>query len=145
MIHRAPLGSHERFVGFLTEHFGGAFPVWLAPEQIRIVPIMPDLLDYARKVRDVLFDAGLRVDVDPSDARLNAKIRAAVTRKVPLIVVVGRREAEQQAVSVRYRSGKEASMTVDAFVEHALDLVRSKSLDGAGHLRPADDNASSET
>lgn len=145
VIHRAPLGSHERFVGFLTEHFGGAFPVWLAPEQVRVIPIMPDLLDYAHKVRDVLFDAGLRADVDPSDARLNAKIRTAVTRKIPLIAVVGRREAEQHTVSVRYRSGEETSMTVDAFVDHALDLVRSKSLDGAGHLRPADEAGSGES
>ncbi|MPZ88435.1 MAG: threonine--tRNA ligase [Nitriliruptorales bacterium] len=139
VIHRAPLGSHERFIGFLTEHFGGAFPVWLAPEQVRVIPIMPDLLDYAYKIRDVVLDAGLRVDVDASDARLNAKIRTAVTRKIPLILVVGRREAEQQAVSVRYRSGDEKSMAVDVFVEHALDLVRSKSLDGAGNLRPTGD------
>lgn len=144
VIHRAPLGSHERFIGFLTEHFGGAFPVWLAPEQVRVIPIMPDLIDYAYKVRDVAFDAGLRVDVDASDARLNAKIRTAVTRKVPLIVVVGRREAEQQTVSVRYRSGEETSMTVDAFIEHSLDLVRSKSLEGAGHLRAADDRTSGD-
>ncbi len=144
VIHRAPLGSHERFIGFLTEHFGGAFPVWLAPEQVRVIPIMPDLLDYAYKVRDVAFDAGLRVDVDAGDARLNAKIRTAVTRKIPLIVVVGRREAEQQTVSVRYRSGEETSMTVDAFIEHALDLVRSKSLEGAGHLRPVDDRTSGD-
>ncbi|MGH3517370.1 MAG: threonine--tRNA ligase [Haloechinothrix sp.] len=136
VIHRAPLGSHERFIGFLTEHFGGAFPVWLAPEQIRVIPIMPELTDYAVKVRDVLFDAGFRVDVDASDARLNAKIRAAVTRKIPLIAVVGRREAEQQSVSVRDRSGEETSMTVDAFVNHVRELVRSKSLAGAGHYRP---------
>lgn len=143
VIHRAPLGSHERFVGFLTEHFGGAFPVWLAPEQIRVIPIMPDLLDYAFKVRDTLFDAGLRVDVDASDARLNAKVRAATIRKIPLILVVGRREEEHQSVSVRYRSGEERSMTLDAFTEHALGLVRSKSLEGAGHLRPADSSAPS--
>lgn len=142
VIHRAPLGSHERFIGFLTEHFGGAFPIWLAPEQVRVIPIMPDLLDYAYKVRDVLFDADVRVDVDASDARLNAKIRTAVTRKIPLILVVGRREAEQQTVSLRYRSGEETSMTVDAFVEHALDLVRRKSLEGAGHLPPTGDLAS---
>ncbi|MGH3697822.1 MAG: aminoacyl--tRNA ligase-related protein [Pseudonocardiaceae bacterium] len=139
VIHRAPLGSHERFVGFLTEHFGGAFPVWLAPEQIRVIPVMPDLTDYADKVRDILFDAGLRADVDASDARLAAKVRTAVTRKIPLVLVVGRREAEQQTVSVRYRSGEEASMPVDAFVDHALKLVRSKSLHGAGHLRPTSD------
>jgi threonyl-tRNA synthetase len=138
VIHRAPLGSHERFVGFLTEHFGGAFPIWLAPEQVRIVPIMPELTDYANKVRDILFDAGFRVDVDASDGRLNAKVRAAVTRKIPLILVVGRREAEQQTVSVRYRSGQEISMSVDAFVDHAVGLVRSKSLEGAGHVWSTD-------
>lgn len=137
VIHRAPLGSHERFVGFLTEHFGGAFPIWLAPEQICVIPVMPDLNDYAYQVRQTLFDAGLRVDVDGSDARLNAKIRTAVTRKIPLILVVGRREAEQHTVSVRYRSGEEAAMSVNDFTEHALDLVRSKSLEGAGHFRPA--------
>lgn len=145
VIHRAPLGSHERFIGFLTEHFGGAFPVWLAPEQIRVVPIMPDVTDYAYKVRDVLFDAGLRADVDAGDGRLNAKVRAAVTRKIPLIAVVGQREAEQQTVSVRYRSGKEESMTVDAFVEHAQNLVRSKSLESAGNYRPESNGSSSDT
>lgn len=144
VIHRSPLGSHERFVGFLTEHFAGAFPVWLAPEQVRIVPVMPDLMDYATTVRDTLFDAGLRVDVDGGDNRLNAKVRAAVTRKIPLIVVVGRREAEQQTVSVRYRSGGEESMTVDAFIEHAVELVRSKSLDGAGHRWRTDDSYSAD-
>ena len=136
VIHRAPLGSHERFSGFLTEHFGGAFPVWLAPEQVRVIPVMPDVLVYAYKVRDVAFDAGLRVDVDASDARMTAKIRLAVTRKIPLILVVGRREAETQSVTVRYRSGEEVPMTVDAFIERASGLVRSKSLEGAGHLPP---------
>ncbi len=131
VIHRSPLGSHERFVGFLTEHFAGAFPVWLAPEQVRVIPVMPDLLDYATKVRNTLFDAGLRADVDASDNRLNAKVRAAVTRKIPLILVVGRREVDQQTVSVRYRSGDEKNMGLDAFVEHALELVRSKSLEGS--------------
>ncbi|MGQ0838424.1 threonine--tRNA ligase [Actinokineospora sp.] len=144
VIHRAPLGSHERFVGFLTEHFAGAFPVWLAPEQVQVIPVMPDMNDYAYKVRDILFEAGLRVDVDAGDSRLNAKIRTAVTRKIPLILVVGRREAEQQTVTVRYRSGEETSMAVDAFVEHALELVRSKSLEGAGHLWRKDDAKADE-
>jgi threonyl-tRNA synthetase len=137
VIHRAPLGSHERFVAYLTEHFAGAFPVWLAPEQIRIIPIVDELAGYANEVVEVLVDAGLRADVDASDSRLNAKIRAAVTRKIPLIVVVGRREAEQRTVTVRDRSGKETPMPLDEFVEHTKDLVRSKSLEGAGHLRPA--------
>ncbi|MFF4607892.1 threonine--tRNA ligase [Streptomyces sp. NPDC001339] len=132
VIHRAPLGSHERFVGFLTEHFGGAFPIWLAPEQARVIPVMPDLLDYAHSVREALFEAGLRVDVDSSDARLNAKIRKAVTRKIPLILVVGRREAESSSVTVRYRSGEEQTLSLPAFIEQAAELVRTKSLESAG-------------
>ncbi|MGH3915246.1 MAG: threonine--tRNA ligase, partial [Pseudonocardiaceae bacterium] len=135
VIHRAPLGSHERFVAYLTEHFAGAFPVWLAPEQVRVVPIADDLLDYATKVRQVLLDADLRVELDTSDNRLNAKVRAAVTRKVPLILVLGRREQENESVSVRYRSGKEEPMSLAAFVKHAQELVSSKSLEGAGHLQ----------
>jgi len=134
VIHRAPLGSHERFVAYLTEHFAGAFPVWLAPEQVRIIPIVDELLPYAHDVAAAVLEAGLRADVDTSDNRLNAKVRAAVTRKIPLILVVGRREAEERGVSVRYRSGQERSMSLDEFVAHATDLVRTKSLDGAGHL-----------
>jgi threonyl-tRNA synthetase len=137
VIHRAPLGSHERFVAYLTEHFAGAFPVWLAPEQVRIIPIVDDLLDYANEVRDtlILLGADLQADVDTSDGRLPAKVRAAITRKGPLIVVLGRREAEQRTVTVRYRSGQETPMPLDEFVEHAKELVQSKSLEGAGHLR----------
>lgn len=142
VIHRAPLGSHERFVAYLIEHFAGAFPVWLAPEQVRVIPIVDDLLGYANEVCRVVVDSGLRADVDASDGRLNAKVRAAVIRKIPLIVVVGRREAEQRAVTVRYRSGQESQLPLGQFVEHARELVRSKSLEGAGHLRreakPAD-------
>ncbi|MGI9003766.1 MAG: aminoacyl--tRNA ligase-related protein [Pseudonocardia sp.] len=136
VIHRAPLGSHERFVAYLTEHFAGAFPVWLAPEQISVIPIVDDLIDYANDVTSVLQEAGFRADIDFSSGRLNAKIRAAVTRKIPLVVVVGRREAEQRAVTVRDRSGKETPMSLDDFVTHVAELVRSKRLDGAGHLRP---------
>jgi threonyl-tRNA synthetase len=135
VIHRAPLGSQERFVAYLTEHFAGAFPFWLAPEQIRVIPIAEDLTQYANEVNGVLSDAGLRSDVDASSGRLNAKIRAAVTRKIPFILVVGRREAAQRSVSVRDRSGKELPMPLDKFVEHANELVRTKSLEGAGHLR----------
>jgi threonyl-tRNA synthetase len=144
VIHRAPLGSHERFVAYLTEHFGGAFPVWLAPEQIRVIPIVDELADYAHEVTEVLVEAGLRADIDTGDGRLNAKIRAAVTRKIPLIVVVGRREAEQRTVTVRDRSGKETLMSLDEFVEHAKELVRSKSLQGAGHLRPGTQTTSTQ-
>jgi threonyl-tRNA synthetase len=135
VIHRAPLGSHERFVAYLTEHFGGAFPVWLAPEQVQVIPVMPELTDYADAVNARLLDADLRSAVDASDARLAAKVRTAVTRKVPLILVVGRREAEDGSVTVRARSGDETTMSLDDFVAYARDLVTTKSLEGAGHLR----------
>jgi len=134
VIHRAPLGSHERFVAYLTEHYAGAFPVWLAPEQVRVIPVVDDLLGYAQEVRAVLAGAGLRADVDTSDGRLPGKVRTAVTRKIPLIVVVGKREAAARAVTVRYRSGEEVTMPLAAFTEQATGLVRTKSLDGAGHL-----------
>jgi threonyl-tRNA synthetase len=137
VIHRAPLGSHERFVAFLTEHFGGAFPVWLAPEQVRVIAIMPELQEYAREVRDLLFDANIRADVDEGDGRLNAKVRAAVSRKIPLIVVVGRREAEGRSVTVRYRSGDERSMPLDDFLAHVQEMIATKDLAGAGNLRKA--------
>jgi threonyl-tRNA synthetase len=136
VIHRAPLGSHERFVAFLIEHFGGAFPLWLAPEQARIIPVTPEVQGYADKVRATLFEAGLRADVDTSDGRLPGKVRAAVTRKIPLILVVGRREVEEQSVTVRDRSGTETQMSIDEFLAHALELVRTKSLAGAGHIQP---------
>jgi threonyl-tRNA synthetase len=135
VIHRAPLGSHERFVAYLTEHFAGAFPVWLAPEQVRVIPIADDINDYAAKVAAVLTDDDMRAEVDTSDNRLNAKIRAAVIRKIPLIVVLGRREMDDGSVSVRYRSGKEERMPLAAFVTHARELIDTKSLEGAGHLQ----------
>jgi threonyl-tRNA synthetase len=137
VIHRAPLGSHERFVAYLTEHYAGAFPVWLAPEQVRVIPIVDELAGYAGEVRDLLVERELRADVDAGDGRLNARIRTAITRKIPLIVVVGRREAERRSVSVRYRSGEEVPMALDAFVEHVTELVRTRSLKGAGHLTSA--------
>ncbi|HJQ02088.1 MAG TPA: threonine--tRNA ligase [Jatrophihabitans sp.] len=139
VIHRAPLGSHERFVAFLTEHYGGAFPVWLAPEQVRIIPIMPELGDYAAEVCQLLRDADVRADVDWSDGRLPAKVRAAVTRKIPLIVVIGRREVEQRSVTVRYRSGEEKPMALAGFLGHVRELIDTKSLAGAGHLRADED------
>ena len=132
VIHRAPLGSHERFVAYLTEHYRGAFPVWLAPEQIRVIPIMPELTEYADQVCERLLAEDLRADVDSSDSRLSAKVRTAVTRKIPLIAVVGRREAEQGSVSVRYRSGEEVPMSLDELVSRANEMVRSKSLEGSG-------------
>jgi threonyl-tRNA synthetase len=100
---------------------------------------MPELSDYALAVNRRLVDEGLRSHADLSDARLAAKVRTAVTRKVPLIVVVGRREADDGTVTVRDRSGQETTMPLDEFVAHTLQVVRSKSLEGAGHIVRAAD------
>ncbi len=106
LVHRALLGSIERFLGILIEHTGGAFPLWLAPVQATVIPIADRHLDYALKVQARLAASGLRVDVDDRSERMNAKIRAAQMQKVPYMLVVGDREAADQTVAVRLRSGE---------------------------------------
>jgi threonyl-tRNA synthetase len=134
VIHRAPLGSHERFTAFLIEHYAGAFPVWLAPIQARIVPISDKLNDYAEKVRTALFDApvvngtaGLRIDVDRSSERMQKKIRDAQLQKIPYMLVVGEREAAEGKVAVRLRSGKDlGAMPLETFVKRIKDEAESR-------------------
>ena len=118
MIHRAPFGSMERFVGVLIEHFAGAFPLWLAPEQVRILPVSDKFSAYAEEVVSVLRAAGARAVVDTSQDKLGAKIRLAQVEKVPYMVVVGGKEAESRQVSVRSRkAGDEGSKPLEEFVE----------------------------
>ena len=113
MIHRAPFGSMERFIGVLIEHFAGAFPLWLAPEQARILPISDKFDDYAKQVEQQFRDAGLRVTVDWRSTRVNAKIRDAQLELIPYMFVVGGREAEEGTASVRDRiEGDLGSMRV---------------------------------
>ncbi len=128
MIHRAMLGSMERFLGVLIEHLAGAFPVWLAPVQATIVPIADRHLDYAGSVLDRLTDAGLRAVVDDSSDRMNAKIRRAQLQKVPYMLVVGDREEEADAVAVRTRTGGNlGARPLDEFAEHIVEEVNSRS------------------
>jgi threonyl-tRNA synthetase len=103
MIHRAPFGSMERFMGILIEHFAGAFPLWLAPEQVRVLPISDKVADYAHAVLAALQQAGLRAHVDLRPEKIGAKIRDAQLEKVPVMLVVGAKEAETSAVSYRDR------------------------------------------
>ncbi|MDR2110426.1 MAG: threonine--tRNA ligase, partial [Spirochaetaceae bacterium] len=105
MVHRALLGSLERFFGVLIEHFGGAFPVWIAPEQIAVIPVAEGFNDYARKTAMELRARDLRVSAELDDDRLNAKIRTCQNRKIPYMLVVGQREADNGTVSVRLRDG----------------------------------------
>ena len=124
VIHRAPLGSHERFTAFLIEHYAGAFPTWLAPVQARIIPISEKVNDYAETVRRKLFEvpvvngtAGLRVDIDLTAERMQKKIRDAQLQKIPYMLVVGEREAAEGKVAVRLRSGKDLGpMPLESFV-----------------------------
>ena len=114
MIHRAPLGSMERFIGVLIEHFGGAFPLWLAPEQIRVLTVSEKAEDYARTVEKKLSDAGFRLTTDYRAEKLGAKIRDAQLTKIPYMIVVGPRDAENGTVSVRDRiEGDLGSLTVE--------------------------------
>jgi threonyl-tRNA synthetase len=123
MIHRTLLGSMERFVGGLVEHYAGAFPVWLAPVQVAIIPITSDQVDFARQVERMLGVAGLRVEVDESRDRMQAKIRNAQLQKVPYMFVIGKREVEAGTVAVRLRTGRDlGAMPVAA----AKDLVAAR-------------------
>ncbi|HVU33982.1 MAG TPA: threonine--tRNA ligase [Opitutaceae bacterium] len=129
MIHRAPFGSMERFCGVLIEHFAGDFPVWLAPEQIRLVPISEKTIDYARTLLARLKAENLRATLDEHSDKLGAKIRRAELDKVPYTLVIGQKEAEANSVSVRSRArGDEGVMTADAYVAKVKTEVASRSL-----------------
>ncbi len=130
MIHRAPFGSMERFVGILIEHFNGAFPLWLAPVQVMVVPIADRHNAYAYEVADKLKQAGMRVEVDASSDRMNKKIRNAQLQKIPYMLVVGDREAADGTVAVRTRANEDrGDMALSVFIEQATGLVESKSME----------------
>lgn len=128
-IHRAPLSTHERMIGFLIEHFAGAFPVWLAPQQVRVIPITNDHNGYAAQLAQQLQAAGVRAEADLSSERMNAKIRDAQLMKTPYMLVVGDQEMANNTVSLRKRNGERVnSMDVGAF--HALikEKIESRAL-----------------
>jgi threonyl-tRNA synthetase len=117
MIHRAMLGSLERFFGALLEHYAGVFPPWLAPVQLRLIPVNDDAADYAAELAAKFRDAGLRADVDDSDARLNAKIRKGELAKVPYLGIVGKKEQEAGTVSLRRHGGDDlGTVKVDKLI-----------------------------
>jgi threonyl-tRNA synthetase len=130
VIHRVIYGSLERFIGILIEHFAGAFPVWLAPVQATIIPIADRHLPYAYRVRDRLRDAGLRVEVDDGDERMQAKIRSAQLQKIPYMLVVGDREVNEESLAVRLRTNENiGSMSIERFITMVQRLVAEKSLE----------------
>lgn len=130
MVHRALFGSVERFFGVLIEHYAGAFPLWLAPVQIGIVPISERHLAYAETVQKQLQSAGLRVELDPRNEKMNAKIRDFTLQKLPYVLIVGDKEAEAGAVSVRTRGqGDQGSIRLEEFIARTTALVASRTMD----------------
>ena len=129
MIHRAPFGSMERFVGILIEHFNGAFPPWLAPVQAMVIPIADRHVEYARGVAEQLAAAGIRAEVDDSSERMNKKIREAQLQKIPYMLVVGDKESEAGAVAVRTRDNEDrGAQPVADFVAELAARVAERSL-----------------
>jgi threonyl-tRNA synthetase len=127
MVHRALLGSMERFFGVLIEHYAGAFPVWLAPVQAEVIPVAPTFNDYAAQVASELQDAGFRAEAALSDERMNAKIRDAQNQKIPYMLIVGENEQEAGQVSYRTRKGeKQHGLSREEFVAFLRDKVDSK-------------------
>jgi threonyl-tRNA synthetase len=132
MIHRGVISTMERMTAYLIELYEGAFPVWLAPVQVVVVPIADRHLEYARRVEAQLLDKNFRVELDASDRRMNAKIRAAQVQKIPFVLVIGDREAETGAVAVRLRDGKDlGAMPVFAFEAQLEQLVKTKALEAS--------------
>jgi len=129
MVHRALFGSVERFFGVLIEHYAGAFPLWLAPVQVGLVPISEKHLAYAEQVKAKLEAAGLRVELDSRNEKMNAKIRDFGMQKMPFILVMGDKEAAAEAVSVRTRGkGDEGSVALVDFIARAQGLLESKAV-----------------
>lgn len=127
-IHRAPLGTHERFIGFLIEHFAGAFPVWLSPVQVKILPVSSEKhIDYAKKVHTMLLTENIRVEIDDSNESIGKKIREAEKQKTPYMLVVGDKETESNAVAVRSRGSKNIeTITIQNFIDNIRNIISEK-------------------
>ncbi len=126
-IHRAPLSTHERLIGFLIEHYAGNFPVWLAPDQVRVIPITDTHNEYAGQIVQQLRQVGVRAAADQSAERMNAKIRQAQLFKIPYMLVVGDREVEQYTVALRMRDGaRQDDLPVPEFIARVSDRIASR-------------------
>ena len=129
MIHRVAFGSIERFIGILTEHFAGAFPTWLAPVQVKILPISDKFIDYAKEVKQALDEADIRAEIDTRSEKIGYKIRSAQMEKIPYMLVLGQKEVDEGLVSVRSRfAGDEGQKAATAFIEDILKEINSKEI-----------------
>ncbi len=129
VIHRTVLGSLERFIGILIEHFGGRFPLWLAPVQVVVLPITKDHIERAKEICEQLKDRGFRAEIDDRNEKLGFKMRESEVKKIPYIVVIGNREVEEETLSVRKGGGKDqGSFTYDNFVDLLEKEVKARSV-----------------
>ena len=129
MIHRALFGSFDRFIGIITEHFAGAFPIWLAPEQVRILTIAEKFTDYAQEVAAKLDKAGIRCEIDNRNETIGKKIREAQMQKLPYTLVVGENEVANGTVAVRKRAmGDQGAQSVDEFIARITAEVESRAI-----------------
>jgi threonyl-tRNA synthetase len=118
MLHRVILGSLERFMGALIEHFGGALPLWLAPTQVTIIPISEKVISYAKKIEKIMTDNGIRAELDFRNERLQKKVRDAEVEKVPYMVIVGEKEAAENSLSVRSKAqGEMGRFGLEEFIQ----------------------------
>jgi len=126
-IHRAPLGTHERFIGFLIEHFAGNFPLWLSPVQISIIPVSEKFNDYANTVYHTLKDNGIRVNLDTRNEKMGAKIRNAELSKIPIMIILGEKEVESNSISVRRRFvGNEGGISLNSFIKSCRQEINER-------------------
>ncbi|HEX3024079.1 MAG TPA: threonine--tRNA ligase, partial [Chitinophagaceae bacterium] len=127
IIHRAPLGTHERFIGFLLEHYAGKFPVWIAPLQVKILPISDKFINYTNEVKAKLRAAGIRVEIDERSEKIGKKIREAELSRVPYMLVIGEKEMNENKLSVR-RQGKGdiGAQTVDEFIKSIIEEIKER-------------------
>jgi threonyl-tRNA synthetase len=139
MLHRVLVGSMERFVGGLIEHYAGAFPLWLAPEQISVIPITPDVGPAAAALARKLGDAGIRVGFDAENREdYRERIKTASKMKVPYMAIIGKREAEAGMVALRFRGSekKQETISVDTLIERLTAEIATRALQPAGALQP---------
>jgi threonyl-tRNA synthetase len=130
VIHRSSIGAIERTFAFLIEHYAGAFPVWLAPVQVKVIPVSDQFFEYASKVTEELKSEGIRVQLDDSSERMNQKIRQAQLEKIPCMIIVGEKEVAESTVSVRLRTGKQLqALPLAQFREQLIKVVATKSRD----------------
>ena len=128
-IHRAPLGTHERFIGFLIEHFAGNFPLWLTPVQMIIIPISDKFSDYANSVYNQLKEENIRVQIDSRNEKMGAKIRTAELNKIPIMIIIGEQEVNDKTISIRRKfKGNQGSLSLDEFINSIRKEIQTRSI-----------------